>query len=60
MIPGKYFSDDDIKKRYIAHYGDDDNFLQEDIEFYRKKWADAVELSYPDIHIEATRNSQSS
>ncbi len=51
MIPGKYYSDDQIKERYIAHYGDDDNFLQEDIEFYRKKWSDPVELSQPEFSL---------
>ncbi|MCP4633760.1 MAG: hypothetical protein GY855_12605 [candidate division Zixibacteria bacterium] len=28
----------------FVFYGDDDNFLQEDVEFYRKKWADLSEF----------------
>ena len=38
-FPDRYFSDTDIKNRYVNYYGNDTGFSPELIEFLRKKWS---------------------
>ncbi len=44
MYPGINYSDEDVKARYVAHHGDDENFSEEDVQFYRDKYSDPVKL----------------
>ena len=44
MLPEKYFSDHDIKKRYILFYDNDNNFSDAEIPFFRNKWSNLSEF----------------
>ncbi len=44
MVPDHYFTDDDIKKRYVRFFGNDDLFSKELIPNYRKKWSSLSEF----------------
>ncbi len=44
MVPDHYFTDADIKKRYVGFFGNDDLFSNELIPNYRKKWSSLSEF----------------
>jgi len=44
MLPERFFSDDEIEKRYKAYYGDDALFPVGRIDHFRKKWASLSEF----------------
>ncbi len=44
MHPGANFSDSDIRGRYVAFYGNDDEFTKELIPHLRKRWASLSEF----------------
>ncbi len=43
MYPEHDFTDEDIKKRFTRFHGDDTNFTDKKIEFYREKWSNLSE-----------------
>ncbi len=44
FYPGINYSDEDVKARYVAQHGDEENFSEGDVQFYRDKYSDPVEL----------------
>lgn len=38
MIPGHYYSDKQIRHRYKAFYGNDDELTSDKIHYFRQKW----------------------
>ncbi len=44
MHPETNFSDADIKERYVALYGNDDDFTKELIPHFRKRWSNLSEF----------------
>ncbi len=45
MLPGKRFSDSDIKKRFIAFWSDDNEFSDDYIPYFREKWSSLSEYT---------------
>ena len=44
MHPEIYLSDEEVKKRYILYYGNDNNFSPDHIPHYRSKWSSLSEF----------------
>ncbi len=44
MYPGGNFSDEEIKKRFVRFFGDDRNFMTDNIDYYRDKWSNLSEF----------------
>ena len=44
MHPGHEFTDEDIKERFIKFYGDEKEFVEDKIEYYREKWSNLSEF----------------
>jgi len=44
MYPGQNFTDEEIKRRFTQHYGDERGFGEDDFEYYRKKWSNLSEF----------------
>ncbi|MCF8067548.1 MAG: cache domain-containing protein [Desulfobacterales bacterium] len=42
MLPYTDFTDRDIKERYIRYYGNDTNFSNGQIPYYRSKWSSLI------------------